>query len=379
MFSDGVLKLFHNGNITNRLKGIHKGKTICSFCFGSKKLYDFVHDNPHIEFHPSEYTNNPAIIALNRNMVAINSALEIDVTGQMAADSLGGMLYSGIGGQVDFIRGAGMSKGGRPIIALPSTAKGGTVSRIVPTLTQGSGVVTSRGDVHYVVTEYGIAPLRGRSLRERAMELIQVAHPKFREELQEQVVQSMKVPIHSIPKTLSIKELGEVDTIRLDLKDGKNYYLRPIRTSDLHRLQNFFYSHTKETLMQRYRHMPKSMSTDAAHRLVSIEQSRDIALCIVEFLGPRQVIRAVGRYYLKEDGESVETAFVVNESTRKLGMGTTLLGKLVEIAKARKIKRMEAMTRKDNHGMRKIAKKFGFKPTPYDDPDEILYTLKLSR
>ncbi len=148
MFSDGVLSLYENGNITNRLKGIHEGKTICTFCFGSRKLYEFVHNNPHIEFHPSEYVNNPGVISRNKNMIAINSAIEVDVTGQVVADSLGNRLYSGIGGQVDFIRGAGMSEGGRPIIALPSTACNGSVSRIVASLTEGSGVVTSRGDVH---------------------------------------------------------------------------------------------------------------------------------------------------------------------------------------------------------------------------------------
>lgn len=379
MFSDGVLSLFEKGNITNRMKGFHDGKTICSFCFGSKKLYDFVDNNPHIEFHPSEYVNNPANIARNRRMVAINSALEVDVTGQIAADSLGGKLYSGIGGQVDFIRGAGMSEGGRPIIALPSTAKGGTVSRIVPTLTPGSGVVTSRGDVHYVVTEYGIAPLRGRSLRERALELIQVAHPKFREELLEQVIHSMKVPVHSVPVTTTIKELGDVDMIKLKLGDGKDYFLRPLRLSDLHRLQNFFYTHTKETLLQRYRHMPKSMSVESAYHLVNIEQTRDVALCIVEFKGPRQVIRAVGRYYLDESGEAAETAFVVSESKRSLGMARSLMSRLVAIAKERKLKSLYALTRKDNRSMNGIAKKFGFVKAPYDDPNENYFVLKLRK
>jgi len=147
---------------------------------GTRKLYDFVNDNPLVEFHPSEYTNDPFVIAQNDKMIAINGAIEVDITGQVCADSIGTRFYSGIGGQVDFIRGAARSRGGKPIIALPATAKNGSVSRIVPTLKPGAGVVTSRGDVHYVVTEFGTAFLHGKSIRERAMALIQIADPKFR-------------------------------------------------------------------------------------------------------------------------------------------------------------------------------------------------------
>ncbi|MGB9444761.1 MAG: acetyl-CoA hydrolase/transferase C-terminal domain-containing protein, partial [Candidatus Acidiferrum sp.] len=150
---------------------------------GSKKLFDYVNNNPMFEFHPSKYTNDPWIIAQNDKMVAVNSAIQIDITGQVCADSIGTYFYSGIGGQVDFIRGAARSKGGKPIIAMQATAKNGEVSRIVPMLDPGAGVVTSRGDVHYVVTEFGVAYLHGRNVRQRAEALIQIAHPKFRDEL----------------------------------------------------------------------------------------------------------------------------------------------------------------------------------------------------
>jgi len=185
MFSDGVVELFESGVITNEAKTLHRGKIVASFVLGSKKTFDFLDNNPFCEFHPSDYVNDPFIIAQNDKMVAINSALSVDITGQVCADSIGRSIYSGFGGQVDFIRGAARSKGGRPIIALPSTAKGGTVSRIVDVLEAGSGVVTNRADVHYVVTEYGVAKLFGKSLRERAAELVAVAHPDFREELRE--------------------------------------------------------------------------------------------------------------------------------------------------------------------------------------------------
>jgi acetyl-CoA hydrolase len=183
MFSDGVVELFEAGVVTGEAKTLHRGKIISSFVLGSKKTFDFLDNNPFVEFHPSDYVNDPFVIAQNEKMVAINSAIAVDITGQVCADSLGRALYSGFGGQVDFVRGASRSRGGRPIIALPSTAKDGTVSRICDALSEGSGVVTSRADVHYVVTEYGAVDLHGKSLRERALALIECAHPKFRDEL----------------------------------------------------------------------------------------------------------------------------------------------------------------------------------------------------
>lgn len=184
MFSDGVVDLFESGVITNEAKTLHKGKIVASFVLGSKKTFDFLDNNPFVEFHPTEYVNDPFVIAQNERMVAINSALAVDLSGQVCADSIGPLIYSGFGGQVDFIRGAARSRGGKPVIALPSTAKGGRVSRIVDMLPEGSGVVTTRADVHYVVSEFGVASLFGKSLRERARELIGIAHPDFRRDLE---------------------------------------------------------------------------------------------------------------------------------------------------------------------------------------------------
>jgi len=183
LFSDGVIDLVESGVITCSRKTFHQGKIIAGFLFGSQRLYDFVHNNPLIELHPTDYVNDPFNIAQNKKMVAINSAIQVDLTGQVNADSIGPRLYSGVGGQVDFVRGAARSEGGLPIIAFLSTARDETISRIVPTLYEGSGVVTTRNDVHFVVTEYGVASLYGKSIRERARELINIAHPAFREEL----------------------------------------------------------------------------------------------------------------------------------------------------------------------------------------------------
>ena len=183
MFSDGLVDLYLTGAITNRYKAVHPGRCVTSFVSGTKKLFDFVDDNPMVEFHPCDRTNDTALIRKNDNVVAVNSALQIDLTGQICADSIGHRIYSGIGGQMDFIRGAAVSKGGKPIIALPSTAKGGTVSRIAHELTPGAGVVTTRGHVHWVVTEHGAVNLHGKTLRDRAELLISVAAPEFRAEL----------------------------------------------------------------------------------------------------------------------------------------------------------------------------------------------------
>ena len=183
MLSDSVIPLIEAGVLTGNCKSIHRGKIVLSFVLGTKKLFDYVNNNPMFEFHPNKYTNDPVVISQNYKMVAVNSALQVDITGQVCADSIGTQFYSGIGGQVDFIRGASRCNGGKPIIAMPATAKDGTISRIVPTLDPGAGVVTSRGAVHYVVTEFGVAYLHGRTIRQRAEALIEIAHPDFRSEL----------------------------------------------------------------------------------------------------------------------------------------------------------------------------------------------------
>ena len=185
MCSDGVIPLIEAGVITGERKTLHRGKVVAGFVLGTKKLFDFVHENPIFEFHPTSYTNDPFVIAQNEKMVAINSAIQVDLTGQVCADSIGTTPYSGFGGQTDFVRGAARSKGGKPIIALPSTCKDGKVSRIAPVLDPGAGVVTSRADVHYVVTEHGIAYLHGKTLRQRAEALIAIADQKFRDGLYE--------------------------------------------------------------------------------------------------------------------------------------------------------------------------------------------------
>ena len=199
MFSDRVVDLFESGAITNQRKAVGKGRIVTSFVNGTKRLFDFINDNPLVSFYPCDWTNDTSVIRRNPKVVAINSAIQIDLTGQVCADSIGHRIYSGIGGQMDFIRGAALSPGGKPIIALPSTAARGTVSRITPELTAGAGVVTTRGHVHWVVTEYGAVNLHGRSIRERADALISIAHPDFRASLREELRRGRPAPAPGTP------------------------------------------------------------------------------------------------------------------------------------------------------------------------------------
>jgi acyl-CoA hydrolase/RimJ/RimL family protein N-acetyltransferase len=378
LITDGIIDLIAKGVINNRKKTFHPGKTVASFCLGSKKLYDFVDNNPHVEFYPSDYLNSPSNIGRNHKMVAINSALEVDLTGQVVADSIGFQFYSGIGGQVDFIRGAAMSPGGKPIIAMPSTAKGGTISRIVPTITEGSGVVTSRGHVHYVVTEFGVASLKGRSIRERALELIRVAHPKFREQLLAKVREHYWVPNYQKNYPRDVPELGPVGFLTLTV-DNQKFDLRPLNPADERRLQEFFYSHTKETLFYRYNHYPTQMTREKSCNLVSVDQSKDLALCIVRQQGSVAEIQAVGRYYLCSDNDSCEVAFVTREKFHGKGMAKQLLGVMSDIAKQRGLKKMRAMVRADNRNMLRVFESAKFERQPADEPGEVNLVLSLDK
>ena len=376
LITDDIMDLMLKGVINNRKKSFHPNKIVTSFCMGTQKLYDFVNQNPHVGFYPSEYVNSPTNIARNDNLIAINSAIEVDLTGQVVSDSIGHQFYSGIGGQVDFSRGASLSKGGKPVIALPSTTADGTVSRIVAHIKEGAGVVTSRGHVHYVVTEFGVASLRGKSIRERALELIRVAHPKFRQQLLQQVRQHYWVPHYQQQTPVDVPELGAMGFKKITFK-GETFDLRPLYPSDERRLQEFFYSHTKDTLQLRYNAVPTSMSREKSCTLVSIDQSKDLALCIVRQKGSAAKIMAVGRYYYIETQNSCEVAFVTREHYQGQGMASVLLQEMVRIARSRNLRSMQAVVLANNTPMLNVFEKAGFKRLPAEEPGEVLLTLML--
>jgi len=362
VIGDGVMELFRLGVIDNSRKTLLPGKVVAAHALGSAALYSFLDTNLHFDFRPTDFTNNPISIARNANMVAINGAIMSDLTGQVVVDSVKGLFRSGVGSMVDFVRGSAMSRGGRPIIALPSTGvddEGQRFSRLVAELPMGAGVGCHRSDVHYLVTEFGIASLRGRTIQERVQELIQVSHPDFREDLLEQSRRHHLLPPYfQLPPPWQDNGHG-IQVRRLHLKDGQDYILRPLAPADDRRLQEFFYSHTEETIVRRYGFTVTRMSRDRAFELVGIDQNRDLALAVVELQGPRQVIHAVGRYYLDPNGQGAEMAFVVAENKRRLGMARILLERMLEIAGQRGLARLWAQVDRDNTPMLALFRDYG--------------------
>ena len=331
MISDGVMDLVKNGNITGRYKTSDVRRVSSSFCFGTQELYDFVDHNPGFVFRPSDHINDPVRVSRQHRMVAINSALSIDLTGQVCADSIGSRFYSGIGGQVDFIRGASMCPGGKPIIALRSTAKNGTISRIADALEPGSGVVTSRGDVRYVVTEHGVADLLGKSVRERAMALIAIAHRDFRGELLAAAKQRRYVFADQIPPRSIFP--GRYDT-RITTKDGAKLRVRPISVTDEPKLRDLFYNLSEETVYKRWMAVMKRMPHHQLQTYVDVDYKSTTAL-VAETSSPNSEpeIVAVARYSNIPATDHADVAFVVRDDWQGRGVGTALMRLLSDLAR----------------------------------------------
>lgn len=331
MLSDAMMELAQAGVITGRKKTLLPGKMVTSFVMGTRQLYEWVHDNPAIEMRPTEFTNDPEVIGRNHQMVSINSALAVDLTGQVASDTLMGRFYSGIGGQVDFIRGASRSAGGKAIIALRSTAKDGCVSRIQGMFEPGAGVVTSRGDVHYVVTEYGIADLWGKSVRERANALILIAHPTFREEL----LQAAKRQHYVFPDQVVPRASYQWKEERLEKlpTNGGEILLRPARITDERPLQEFFYGLSNESVYKRFLAYKKEHSHEEIQQLVDLDYEDTMA--IVACVPDTEEIVGVIRYDVDPATELADIAFVVRDDWQGRGIGTLMMRRMKEIAIAR--------------------------------------------
>jgi acyl-CoA hydrolase/GNAT superfamily N-acetyltransferase len=376
MISDGVIDLCEEGIITNKRKGLHPGKAVASFAMGTRRLYDFLDNNPFWEFHPTEYVNAPRVIARNHRMVSINSAIQVDITGQVCADSIGPAFYSGIGGQIDFIRGAAMSLEGKPIIALPATARDGEISRIVPMLDEGAGVVTTRGDVHYIVTEYGSAYLHGKTIRERAMALIEIAHPDFRGELRDVAVGRHYVPVEWELPSEAKRYPEEMEEFH-DFK-GKRLFVRPLRSADADRLMEFFYSHSPETIYGRYRYPKKSLPRKEAIRLCTLDYARTFALAVFGENSHEEHIVAIGRYILNERTRYAETAIVIHERYRRLGIATYLLRRLRQQAEAVGIRGFYGESSPDNMATIALHRAVGHPVTFDPEAGVYRYTLPFS-
>ena len=326
VLTDALMELVQCGAADHSRKNYRPGKIIASHVLGSSKLYRFVDGNEDLELHPSDWVNDPHRIARNDRMVAINGAREIDLTGQVVRDSSGHQFYGGIGALQDFIRGSGRSKGGSPIIALTATSDEDGRSRIVAGLREGSGVCTGRGDVHHVVTEYGVASLHGRSIRERVARLVEIAHPDHREGLLAGAQSRGWLPkFFTMPATEPGLGDGGIESSWVKFQNTR-LFLRPLHPSDMRGLQEFFYSHDEETIRLRYGYQRDRMTGESAYKLAAVDQTRDLALGIFAEENGRQVMRAVGRYFLDPDGKRAEVAFVVHEATRHSGMAGFLLG-----------------------------------------------------
>ncbi len=361
MFTDQLVDLIESGVVSGSKKIHERGKVVASFIMGTQKLYDFVNDNPMIELHPSEYVNDPFVISGHPRMVAINVALEVDLTGQVCADSLGHKFYSGIGGQLDFIRGAARSPGGKPIIAMKSTAKNETISRIVSMLSPGAGVVTTRGDVHYVVTEYGIADLHGKNIRERTMELINIAHPKFRSQLLREAKQLHYAYEDQIELPWERTRYPEEFERCQVIADGTQVFFRPVRFTDEDATREFFYSVSPASIYHRFFQPVKSLPHSKVMPLVSIDYEKDMAIVATINDVAGEKILAVGRYIRSSQEEKMaEVAFMVRDEWQNRGMGRALLEQLIEIAKMNGIEGFVASVLHDNKQMMAVFHNAGY-------------------
>ena len=373
LLGDGIALLMEEGVVDNSSKSLHPGQSIATFCMGSRKTFDFLRDNPSVHFKGIDYTNNPLIIAQNHKMTAINSALEVDLTGQATAESLGHSFYSGIGGQADFMRGAVLAPGGNTILALPSTAqsaggddtdgssaRGQLVSRIVPFLREGAGVTLTRGDIHYVVTEYGIAYLHGKSIRERAMDLISIAHPGFRHYLIEEARR-----LHLIyPDQAFIPgirgEYPEDLEVRKTTRAGLELLLRPVKISDEPLLKEFFYSLSDESMYQRFISARRDIPHELLQDLVAVDYFTKMVLVAVTERDGRESICGLGQYGMNRDMYTADVALVVRDDCQKKGVAGEMLAYLTFLAKRQGLLGFTAEVLAGNEPVFRLFRKMGF-------------------
>jgi acyl-CoA hydrolase/GNAT superfamily N-acetyltransferase len=360
LVSDGIVDLIKKGVIDNSRKTINRGKTVATFCMGNRETYEFLDDNPAIEFRTIDYTNNPLVIAEHRGMVAINSALEIDLTGQASAESLGRVFYSGIGGQADFMRGAVLAPGGKTILALPSTAENEEMSRIQPLIREGAGVTLNRGDVHYVVTEYGIAYLHGKNVRERAMELIAIAHPKFRPWL---IGEAKKNNLIYRDQAFIPGKAGEypeeLEAYRTT-GNGLEILLRPVRISDEPLIKDFFYSLSDKSLYRRFMSQRQDMPHDRLQEFVVIDYTKEMVILAVIPEGEKETLAGLGQYSINEGTHTADVALVVKDEFQNRGIGTELLNYLTQLAKRQGLHGFTAEVLAENKPMLHLFEKAGF-------------------
>ena len=376
LLTDGMVELIPKGVIDNSRKTLNRGKTVATFCMGHQKTYEFIHDNPSIEFRRIDYTNNALTIAGHQNMTAINSALEIDLTGQSTAESLGKTFYSGVGGQADFMRGAVLAPSGKTILAIQSTAEYGEVSRIVPFLREGAGVTLIRGDIHYVVTEYGIVYLHGKNIRERAMELISIAHPKFRPWLIEKAKEANLIYRDQAFIPGKRGEYPEhLESYRTTSKDFP-VLLRPVKISDEPLLKDFFYSLSDQSLFRRFISVRKDMPHERLQDFVIIDHTKEMVILATVRDEEAEKAVAIGQYGINGETHAAEVALVVRDDYQNKGIGTELLSYLTYLAKRAGLLGFTAEVLVENKPMQHLFEKMGF--DTQRKTDQGVYELKMA-
>jgi acyl-CoA hydrolase/GNAT superfamily N-acetyltransferase len=374
--TDDILHLFSRGVITNRKKGFNDGKMVAQSAIGSEDLYEFLNDNPAVEFHPSDYVCDPAIIARHNKMVAMSVAMTIDLTGQVAADAMPQTHFSGITGISDFMRGAVQSPGGKSILMLPATAMQGRKSRIVPML-EDTAVVVPRGDVHHVVTEFGAVNLFGKSLQERAVAMISIAHPEFRDEL---FYEAQKMGLLSAERSLK-ESIHGVYPIHLEETleiKGEQVTVRPAKPVDERRIQEHFYNLDKDDVTARFFHEKTSFVKEEVEGVSQIDYVKDLTVvAIVGEFGFGRVV-GIGEYLIDPATNIAEIAFSISKDYQKKGLGKILLKKLAAAARANDISGLVAYTSPHNRGMIKLFKQLPYKANTFFDGDMLILKCKFN-
>ncbi len=360
MLTDGVVGLMKSGVVTNSRKNRDTGKTVATFCMGSKKTYKYLNKNPDIDFRPVDYTNNPRVISSINSMVAINSALQVDLSGQATAESIGTFLYSGVGGQPDFMRNAVKSIEGTSILAIRSTSNDGRHSRIVPCLTEGAGITLTRGDIHYVVTEYGIAYLHAKNLRERSLSLIRIAHPAFRQELFDKAKELGY--IYKDQEFVPGKKGEYPDHLETykTMKNGDTLFLRPIRISDEDILKEFFYSLSDKSIYFRFFASRPHIPHRLLQKFVVIDYTQEIIILAIKMIEEREIVIGMGQYVIDEKTMFADVAFAVRDDHHNLGIGTILLDYMSTIAQKEGVHGFTADVLPDNKTMQHLLEKTGY-------------------
>ena len=360
MLTDAYLDPVKMGVITNARKTLHQGKIVASFCLGSQELYDFVDNNPMVAFHPTEYTNNYLIISQNGKMISINSGLEVDLSGQVCSDSLGYEIYSGVGGAVDFLRGAMYSDRGKAIIVLPSTTLDGKTSRIVPVLTEGAGVVTTRAGVQYVVTEYGIAYLHGKRIRDRALALIGIAHPDFRESLMSAAQRLNYLP-HEVVEIITPKALypAQWEVTQL-FEDGLKVFFRPAKPTDERAVKEFFYSLPRDESYYRFLSTMRVFPHYDVRSMVNIDYHKEMSIVALPGDLEAERVVAIGRFVLDEQTQKAEVDFAVHPDYGRKGIASFLVQLLSEVARTKSARLLTAYVLPGNERVFAVFQKLGF-------------------